>query len=274
MKTAQSMESAALLPILQRFRVPRDAVLVVHSAIGSLSRQGFRAEAMIEALLEHVADGSLFMPTMTWRTVTLAHPFWDEMTTPSHTGVLTEIFRTRYAASRSIHPTHSVAGRGPAAPLLLSRHHVESTPVSSNSPYGLMRDYDAYVLMIGVGLECCTAIHLPEETVNVALYVRPPEETELYQCRDRHGVVHAVRTRRHPRLDRDFPQFSRPLAARGLLETGIIKGCPYSIVALRDLLRHVFAALMENPHATLRQPTDRRAGDMETAIPHFSDQEQ
>jgi aminoglycoside 3-N-acetyltransferase len=274
MKTAQSMESAALLPILQRFRVPRDAVLVVHSAIGSLSRQGFRADAMIEALLEHVADGNLFMPTMTWRTVTLAHPFWDEMTTPSHTGVLSEIFRTRYAQARSIHPTHSVAGWGAAAPLLLSRHHIDSTPVSGNSPYGLMRDYNAYVLMIGVGLESCTAIHLAEEIVNLDLYVRPPEEAELYRCRDRHGLVHAVHTRRHPRLDRDFPQFSRPLAAQGLLETGTIRGCPYSIVALRDLLRHVFAALIENPRATLRQTTDGRTGELETAVPHFSDKGQ
>lgn len=248
-----SKESAALLPILQRFRVPRDGVLVVHSAIGLLSRQGFRAEAIIEALLDHVAGGNLFMPTMTWRSVTLSNPVWDEMKTPSHTGVLTEIFRTRYATARSIHPTHSVAGSGPAAPLLLSRHHVDSTPVSGNSPYGLMRDYDAYVLMIGVGLECCTAIHLPEEIVNAELYVRPPGETELYQCRDRHGVLHAVRTRRHPRLDRDFPQFTRPLAERGLLETGDIQECPYTIVALRDLLRHVFAALLTNPNATLRQ---------------------
>lgn len=253
MTLGQSREAAALLPVLQRFAVPRDGVLVVHSAIGALSRQGFRAEAMIDALVEHLADGNLFMPTMTWRSVTLADPFWDEIATPSHTGVLTEIFRTRYAAARSIHPTHSVAGCGPAAPLLLSRHHVDTTPVSSNSPYGLMRDYDAYVLTIGVGLECCTAVHLPEEIINPDLYVRPPEQTELYQCRDRQGIVHTVRTRRHPRLDRDFPQFAGPLAERGLLECGTIAGCPYTIVALRDLLRYVFAALIKNPRATLRQ---------------------
>lgn len=254
MKIGQTREATALVPILQRFGVPRDALLVVHSAIGILSRHGFRAETMIEVLLEHLASGNLFMPTMTWRTVTIANPFWDEIATPSHTGVLTEIFRMRYAIARSLHPTHSVAGWGPAAPLLLSRHHVDTTPVSGNSPYGLMRDFDTYVLMIGVGLESCTAIHLPEETINVDLYVRPPEEVELYQCRDRHGVVHPVRTRRHPRLDRDFQKFSQPLVEQGLLETGNIEGCPYTIVALRDLLRHVFAALIENPRATLRQP--------------------
>jgi len=253
MRHLKTPEAAALVPILERCGVSRDATLVVHSAIGTLSRQGFRAEAICEVLLDHLSDGNLFMPTMTWRTVTLDNPHWDEMTTPSHTGVLTEVFRTRYSVARSIHPTHSVAGWGPAARLLLSRHHVDATPVSANSPYGLMRDYDAYVLTIGVGLECCTAIHLPEEVVNADLYVRPPDQAELYQCRDRNGIVHPVRLRRHPRLDRDFPQFSRPLAEQGLLQTGDILGCPYTIVALRNLLRHVFAALIENPRATLKQ---------------------
>jgi aminoglycoside 3-N-acetyltransferase len=253
MTSGMTHEAQALRPLLEHFGVPSNATLVVHSAIGSLSRQGFRAEALCEALLEHVAGGNLFMPTMTWRTVTPEKPHWDETATPSHTGILTEVFRTRYAVARSIHPTHSVAGWGSAAPLLLSRHHVDATPVSANSPYGLMRDYDAYVLMIGVGLECCTAIHHPEEIVNMDLYVRPPDETELYQCRDRNGIVHSVRLRRHPRLDRDFPQFSRPLAEQGFLQTGDIRGCPYTIVAFRDLLRHVFAALIANPQATLRQ---------------------
>src|ERR1700730_1509202 len=248
---ATSREAAILVPILERFGVPHDGVLVVHSAIAPLSRRGLRAEAIIEALIDYMRDGNLFMPTMTWRTVTPEQPHWDELETPSHTGVLTEIFRTRYASGRSIRPTHSVEGLGPAAPLLLSRHHIDNTPVSANSPYGLMRDYEAYVLMIGVGLETATAIHLPEQTVNVDLYVRPAETASLYPCRDRHGTVHHVRARRHWRLDRDFNQFGPPLIAKGQLKIGTIEDCPYAIVSQRDLLRDVFAALIENPRATL-----------------------
>jgi aminoglycoside 3-N-acetyltransferase len=247
----RNREADAFLPILQRFGVPRDGVLVVHSAVAALSRRGFRAEGIIEALLDHMRGGNLFMPTMTWRTVTVENPHWDEIATPSHTGVLTEIFRTRYATARSIHPTHSVAGLGPAARILTSRHHVDNTPVSGNSPYGLMRDYETYVLMVGVGLETCTAIHLPEETINVDLYVRPAETAGLYPCRDRHGTVHQVWARRHWRLDRDFNQFAPPLMAKGKLEMGTIEGCPYAIVSQRDLLRDVFAALIDNPYATL-----------------------
>lgn len=254
-------EADAFLPLLRR-RVPREGALIVHSAIARLSRQGYRAEAMIESFLDHLRDGHLFMPTMTWRTVTLDRPHWDEIATPSHTGILTEVFRTQYAATRSVHPTHSVAGFGKDAPRLLARHHIDDTPVSANSPYGLLRDYDTHILTIGVGLECVTAIHLPEEITNVDLYVRPRSQAELYHCRDRAGTVHDVYTRRHWRLDRDFNQFAPALQADGALEVGVIDGCPYTIVSLRDLLRHVFAALEQNPAATLSAKARAKGTDL------------
>jgi len=249
---SSTRESEAIVPILARMQVPRDGVLVVHSAIAALSRQGFRAEAMIEALLDYMNKGTLAMPTMTWRTVTPEHPSWDEVTTPSHTGVLTEVFRTCYATARSIHPTHSVAACGPQARHLLARHHLGDTPVSANSPYGLMRDYESYILMLGVGLETSTAIHLPEETIAPDIYLRPADQAELYQCRDRAGVVHQVRTRRHWRLDRDFPKFGPPLQERGLMHAGMIGGCHFGIVAQRNLLAAVSAALTADPRGTLR----------------------
>lgn len=238
--------------VLRSFGVPRDGALIVHSAIATLSRQGVRAEEIIESLLDYMADGDVFMPTMTWQTVTPAQPTWDEIKTPSHTGVLSEIFRTRYSTARSIHPTHSVAGVGPSARMLLSRHHLDARPVSANSPYGLMRDYDASILLLGVGLESCTAVHLPEETVNEELYLLPPSAAELYFCRNRSGNVLEVRTRRHRKLDRDFPRFEPRLAEKKLLVRGMIGDCPYLLVLLRHLLREVFAALLANPRGTLR----------------------
>jgi aminoglycoside 3-N-acetyltransferase len=240
-----------LSSLLQDFGVPRDGALIVHSAIATLSRQGWRAEDMIECLLEYMAPGNLFMPTMTWRTVTPAQPVWDEIHTVSETGVLTEVFRTRYAVARSIHPTHSVAGLGPNAATLLSRHHFDVTPVFANSPYGLLRDYESYILLLGVGLESCTAIHIGEETVSPDLYLFPLNPDDIYACRDRHGAVHHVRTRRHRRLNRDFPRFGPPLAEKRLLARGTIAGCPYILVSMRALLREVFAALLANPRATL-----------------------
>jgi aminoglycoside 3-N-acetyltransferase len=209
-----SREADAITPILLRAGISRASNLVVHSAFGALSRQGLQAERFIEGLLDAIPNGTLIMPTMTWRTVTTERRDWDELATASHTGVLTEVFRTRYAQARSIHPTHSVAAFGLQATHLTSRHHLDEKPVSANSPYGLMRDQNAFILLLGVGLEACTAIHLPEEDVAPEFYLRPPDETKTYPCRDRYGVVHDVRARRHQRLDRDFPKFSLLLQPR------------------------------------------------------------
>jgi aminoglycoside 3-N-acetyltransferase len=255
---SQSSKPAAeaLAPIIES--VPRTGVLVVHSAISKLSRQGFRAEGMIEVFLEHMRDGTLVMPTMSWRSVSVKQPHWDEIETKSETGVLTEIFRTCHASHRSIHPTHSVGAVGAAAGVLVGRHHLDRTPVSENSPYGLMRSYDSHILMLGVGLEACTAIHLPEELVAPDIYLRPLDPTELYYCRGRDGRVHDVQTRRHWRLDRDFPKFGPPLHRRGVLKTGFVGDCPYSVVSLHDLLVIVMETLADNLRGTLRDAEAER----------------
>ena len=233
------LEQKAIQQVLKTCAVPQGAVLVVHSAIKVLSREGYQADAIIEAMLDYLDQGTLLMPTMTWRTVTPANPFWDEQSTPSHTGVLSEVFRTRYATARSLHPTHSVAGCGPLASVLLSTHHLGNTPVPPGSPYGLMLDYRAYILMIGVGLECCTAIHLPEETIAPELYLRPVETTENYQLRDRYGITINFKLRRHSRAMRNFPKFAPLLAARKQILSGEISGVPWTIVNANDLLREV-----------------------------------
>lgn len=254
-----STEARAVAEILGPFA--RSDVLLVHSAFAGLSRAGFQAEAFCEALIEAMPDGTLLMPTMTWRTVTPASPVFDELATPSHTGVLTEVFRTRYSTHRSLHPTHSVAGFGPLAAYLLGSHHLGETPCPGASPYGLMRDFSASILLIGVGFESCTAIHHAEETIAPDFYIRPPDEAEAYELRGRDGTIHDVRTRRHRRLPRDFPQFEPVLHTRGALRAGTVEGVAWRLFTLRDLYRIVLEALARRMDATLEQ----RVGAEDTA---------
>lgn len=247
-----SREADAVRTILRDAPIPGDGVLVVHSAFRNLGRQGYRVEAFIEALLERLTGrATLLMPAMSWRTVTPSQPLFDELATASHVGVMAETFRVAYASGRSLHPTHSVSGVGPAAATLLARHHVDDTPVSANSPYGLMRDYDAFVLLLGVGLERATAIHHAEEVVAPETYLCAPHEAETYECRTRQGKSLTVKLRRHRRLNRDFPQFEPRLADTGRLLSGEVADTRWMLVSVRDLLREVFAALIERPDATL-----------------------
>src|SRR6185437_5556821 len=179
--------------LLESAGVPRDGVLFVHASFRGLAGVGYRAEAFIEGLIEYMRPGTLAMPAMSWRIVTPANPEFDELTTPSHVGVLAEIFRRCYAAGRSLHPTHSVAAIGRHLPDLIAGHHLDDTPCSINSPYGRAISEDAHVLMLGIGFERVTAIHHAEETIAIDTYLQPAEAAQVYRCHDRAGRVHTVR---------------------------------------------------------------------------------
>jgi aminoglycoside 3-N-acetyltransferase len=247
----RSRESAAVVALMRDAGVAGDGVLFVHCAFRGLRARGFRADALTEALLEYMGEGTLVMPAMSWRTVTPANPDFDELATPSHVGILAEVFRARYATHRSLHPTHSVAARGRLAAELTSGHHLDDTPCSLNSPYGKATREEAHILMLGVGLERSTAIHHAEEMTAPEVYLMPAGEAEQYRCRSRDGVVYDVRLRRHRKLNRDFPQFTAPLVAKGRLRMGELEGTAWMAVAQCDLLREVTQALERDPRAII-----------------------
>jgi aminoglycoside 3-N-acetyltransferase len=252
--TRRSREAEAVARLLDQAGVPGDGVLFVHSAFRGLGAAGLRTEAFIEALIDYMRAGTLVMPTMTWRVVTPASPWFDERETVSHVGVLPELFRLHYASHRSLHPTHSVAAYGRLAGKLTATHHLADTPCALTSPYGIARQTDAHVVLLGIGLERCTAIHHAEEIVAPDVYLLPPDQAETYWCRDRAGIMNEVRLRRHLRLNRDFPQFEAPLARSGRLRSGDLLGTRWLAVAQADLIAEVCAALERNPRAIIAPP--------------------
>jgi aminoglycoside N3'-acetyltransferase len=131
---------------------------------------------------------------------------------------------------------------------LLSTHHLGTTPVPATSPYALMLAYPAYILFFGVGLEACTAIHHPEETIAPELYVKPIEQAERYELRPGTGAPITFLSRRHLRpRERNFPKYGPILAAQGKVLEGDIGGVPWKILRAKDLLAEVSARLTERP---------------------------
>lgn len=251
-KDKDSEEWKLASKILESFPGGSNSVLIVHASFSSYSKAGLEANEFCNGLLSAVNGGTLLMPTMTWRTVTPEQPVFDEMQTPSHTGILSEVFRLNYSTNRSLHPTHSVAGVGPLSQVLLGSHHEGTTPCASNSPYGLMRDYDAYACFLGnLGLEVCTAIHHCEEVMAPDLYVLPHSQRERYLLRDRKGIALEVETRRHKKLNRNFEKFEPTLETLGGLMRSETNNLNWMLVSLNCLYRLVFKKLSENHSATL-----------------------
>ncbi len=248
---------AAIYHLLETMEVARDGVLFVHSAFKNFARDGFDANIVIEAFIDYMAPGTVLLPTMSWRYVKPDKPFFDELETPSNTGILTEKFRNEYASRRSLHPTHSVAGLGELVDDILGSHHLDDTPCAAGSPFGRHAAHDGFVLLFGITMDCCTLIHHVEEIVAIDHYLMPPEKTERYTCRDRHGGEVTVNLRRHLFLPRNYWQFQDRLASEGGLKVTL---CGRSICRgfrARDMMGVVTRALEEQPDGVLAKPGQR-----------------
>ncbi|MEU4693647.1 AAC(3) family N-acetyltransferase [Actinoplanes sp. NPDC023714] len=91
-----------------------------------------------------------------------AMPGFDPGATPSYgVGGFAEHVRTRPGALRSRHPQTSFAALGPAAAAIVGEHDLRSH-LGERSPLGALYRAGAAVLLLGVGMDKCTALHLAE----------------------------------------------------------------------------------------------------------------
>ena len=96
-------------------------------------------------------------------------------------GAIPRAFAARGGVVRSSHPWHSWVARGPAAVRLLEPHPWDTT----NLPLDRLAEMGGHVVLIGVGLTSCTAVHTAEEQAGRRPFVR--------WAWDRDGMVRRVR---------------------------------------------------------------------------------
>jgi aminoglycoside 3-N-acetyltransferase len=104
-------------------------------------------------------------------------PAFNPATTPSTgMGALAEHIRTSRGARRSAHPQTSFAALGPLAAQLIEDHGLDCH-LGEESPLAKMYKLDeARILMLGVGYDACTALHLAEYRYT------PEPPTRHYRC--------------------------------------------------------------------------------------------
>lgn len=228
--------------------VEREGTLLVHAAFAHLSRQGLAANAFVEALANYMAPGTLAMPTMSWRAVNPQNPLFSARSTPSITGILSEVFRQEFASHRSIHPTHSVAALGAGAEQLTAGPSAANTPCPSDSPFGRVVHNGDWIMLLGVDLTRCTTIHCAEEKRAPDVYLLPV--AEHYSCEGLDGRWHQVVTRRHVREERFFERFRAPLRAAGWVAESEFRGVQTICFRADRLNKIVEDALEQDLRAT------------------------
>ena len=155
--------------------------VMVHA---SLSRLGFvagGAHAVVLALLDVVGStGTLIMPTHStdltdpagWSNppvpadwcdeIRATMPAFDRVLTPTRSmGSIVECFRHVPGVVRSDHPTVSAAAVGPNAGFVTADHRLPDG-LGEHSPQARLYELDGSILLLGVGHDNNTSLHLAE----------------------------------------------------------------------------------------------------------------
>ncbi len=172
---------------LAKLGVKAGMTLVVHSSLKSLGNVNGGPVAMILALEEMLGEGgTLVMPTFTadnsepsnwrnppvpeewWQPIRATMPVYDMELSPSFgVGIIPETFRKQDGVIRSNNPDASFAAWGRHAQQITENHDLYPL-FGEHSPVAQIYRRDGWVLLLGVGHNKNTSLHLAEGRANIA----------------------------------------------------------------------------------------------------------
>jgi aminoglycoside 3-N-acetyltransferase len=216
--------------------VSGDGVLVVHTAFSSFGGRAGAPSDLIAALrLAAGAGGTVVMPSMSDDD---EHPFDPRSTPCAGMGIVADTFWRMPGVNRSDSP-HAFAAVGPHAAEITAPHPVD-VPHGLDSPVGRAYDLDAEVLLLGVGHDANTTVHLAENVAGVG-YKLPKYATFIH---DGQLVRHHYREIDH--CCANFALLDSWLEARGHQQRGFIAGAPARLASARDIVAAALDQLREN----------------------------
>ncbi len=227
-ETGRSVVSRAeLAEQLRALGVTRGGVLLVHTSFRAVRPVECGPHGLIEALRDALGpEGTLIMPSWTGD----ADAVFDPLTTPASPdlGVVADAFWRLPGVIRSDHP-EAFAAIGPQAERILS-DPLPLPPHIPESPVGRVRELDGQVLLLGVGHDADTTLHLAEILAGVPY--RVPAYCTVLQ--DGRPVRIAFGENNH--CCRRFALADDWLRARGLQSEGRIGHAHARLARSRDIV--------------------------------------
>lgn len=240
---------------LRNLGVEEGGVLLVHTSFRAVRPVEDGPAGLIAALREALGPaGTLAMPCWTGDDST---PFDPALTAASEDlGVVAETFRTLPGTVRSTHP-FAFAAAGPKAAEIVAGP-LPLPPHAPDSPIGHMHDLDGQVLLLGVGHDADTALHLAELLAGV------PYGVPRHITVSRDGRPARVDYRENDHCCARFALADGWLRSRGLQREGPVGNAQARLMRMRDVVALAVAELAREPLLFLH-PRGAGCGDCDEA---------
>jgi aminoglycoside N3'-acetyltransferase len=230
-------------------------VLLVHTSLRAVGPIVGGAAGLIEALVDAVGPtGTLVVPAWSDEDDVPFDPARSEVS--AGLGVLPRVFWRRPGVLRASH-VHAFAAHGPSAAALL-RDPLPLPPHVLRSPVGRVYEADGKVLLLGVGHDANTTVHLAEVLASVP-YGVPKHCTVL-----REGVPTRVDYRENDHCCARFALADGWLRAEGLQREGVVAHGHARLTRAREVVRVVCGHLEGDPLLFLHPPSSG-CGDCDEA---------
>lgn len=175
---------ASLADDFRSLGLKKGMTVIVHSSLKSLGWVVGGSVAVVQSLMDVVTEeGTLVMPTHTahysdpagwlnppvpkewWPVIRDGMPAFNPGITPTYfMGAIVEAFRTFPGVIRSNHPTESFAAWGKNKETIINDHSLDFG-LGEQSPLGKMYRLEGFVLLVGVGYDSNTTMHLAEHRI-------------------------------------------------------------------------------------------------------------
>ncbi|WP_028776445.1 aminoglycoside N(3)-acetyltransferase [Shimazuella kribbensis] len=182
----------------KRLGLEKGMNIIVHSSLSSIGYVSGGAVAVVQALMDVItSDGTIVMPTHTsdnsdpalwenppvpkewWPIIRETMPAFHPFYTPTRgMGKIVEVFRTFPGVVRSNHPTVSFAAWGKHIDFITKDHPIDN-PMGEASPLARFYELNGSILLIGVGHDSNSSLHLAEYRQNKQVPIKESAAVEI-----------------------------------------------------------------------------------------------
>jgi aminoglycoside 3-N-acetyltransferase len=258
------VDKETIVKSLRQFGLVPGDVLVLHSSLSSIGQVIGGATAVVDAVMEIIGDnGTLLVPTFTFSFKSFGekHPPFSPSESPSLCGLISETLWRRPDASRSLHPTHSVAAIGFFSREMVKGHD-KSSPLGLGSPFHKLSQIGGKVMLLGVGQDQNSLLHTTETIAQVPYlqvsYSDNQSGTKLARVKEG-NLIKEVPVSEVPGCSAGFAKAELALRERGVVEEGMVGLAKAELmkaenvvdIMVEKLNADPFFLLCDNPGCTL-----------------------